>query len=176
VQPRSLSTLGAHPLKVMVFLGARQKVDVDLANAMQVLGSNASYVQICGNGRNALDFHIAFTLGELAADAGSRFYVMSKDTGFDPLLRYLHKRGTTAVRLSSLDDLATAIAPHDKVDAVLCNLASRGNGRPRRVKTLANTIRTLFPPDMPDCEVESLIAALEREGHISITDGAVSYR
>lgn len=143
---------------------------------MQMLGSDGSYVQICGNGRNALDFHIAFALGELSAsNPDSRFYVVSGDTGFDSLLRYVRKRGTKAVRLSSLENLDAEVVLQEKLDVVVRNLASRGSARPRSVKALANTIKTLFPPETLDGEVESLIAALARDAYITIESDSVSY-
>ena len=143
---------------------------------MQKLGCDASYVPICGNGRNALDFHIAFTLGETAASSpSSRFYVISKDAGFDPLLRYVRQRGTVAIRLTSIDDLASAVDLQEKLAVVVRNLTSRGCARPRGVKALANTIKTLFPPGMLDDEVEALIAALGCDGYLSVEGGAVSY-
>lgn len=44
-----------------MFVGANQKrIDIELAKAMQSLGSNGEYIQIMGNGPNALDFHISF--------------------------------------------------------------------------------------------------------------------
>jgi len=46
VQPKSLSALNGHPFKVIVFLGANQgKVSVEVAKALQSLGSNAEYVR-----------------------------------------------------------------------------------------------------------------------------------
>jgi hypothetical protein len=52
---------------------------------MQRLGEHARYVRIGGTGRNALDFHLAFYLGELVQrDPGGVFRVVSKDGGFDP--------------------------------------------------------------------------------------------
>ena len=60
---------------------------------MQSLGADAEYVRIEGNGPNALDFHIAFYIGNIAAkDPDCYFHIISKDTGFDPLIKEtLHK-------------------------------------------------------------------------------------
>src|SRR5262245_10004901 len=95
VQPKSLSVLNGHPFKVIVFLGANQaKVPVEFASALQPLGINAEYVQISGNGANALDFHIAFMVGELSkTDPSAHFHIISKDSGFDPLIAHLRKKG-----------------------------------------------------------------------------------
>ena len=53
---------------------------------MQALGDRANYVEIDGSGPNALDFHIAYYIGELAtADPTGSFHVISKDKGSDPI-------------------------------------------------------------------------------------------
>ena len=59
VQPNNIEILASRSFKVFVFVGASQvKVPVNLAVAMQILGESAKYIQISGNGPNALDFHI----------------------------------------------------------------------------------------------------------------------
>ena len=68
VQPSALSVLEKEHFKVIVFVGASQvKVSFDVAAQLQRLGPSATYVKISGNGPNALDFHIAFYIGQLAS-------------------------------------------------------------------------------------------------------------
>ncbi len=88
VHPKNLELLTKHPFKVFVFVGANQsKVPFDLADSMQLLGNDAKYIKIAGNGQNALDFHISYYVGELAGkDADAQFHIISKDKGFDPLI------------------------------------------------------------------------------------------
>ena len=182
VQPKSLSVLNGHPFKVVVFVGAKQaKVPIEFASALQALGSNAEYIQISGSGSNALDFHIAFKMGELSkADPTACFHIISKDSGFDPLIAYVRKRGIQAQRSKEIADLpllklsTTTTAP-EKLDAIVHNLAARGAGRPRKVKTLSNTINALFRKKLNATEVANLIKALEKDGHISIEGDNVSY-
>ena len=60
---------------------------------MQRLGENAEYVKMGGNGSNALDFHIAFYIGQLAERGpNAYFHIISKDSGFDPLIKHLKTR------------------------------------------------------------------------------------
>ena len=94
VQPKNLEILSKHPFNVYVFVGASQaKITYEFAVAMQQLGENAKYVKIGGNGKNALDFHLAFYVGELATkDPEAYFHVISRDTGFDPLIKHLRSR------------------------------------------------------------------------------------
>jgi hypothetical protein len=182
VQPKDLSLLAGHPFKVMVFVGANQaRIPFELAKALQAMGENAEYVQISGAGRNALDFHIAFHLGELASkDPGGYFHVISKDTGFDPLVRHLNERGIHVRRSRDLAEMpilgiTSPKSPDERIEAIVKNLASRGHSRPRRRKTLASSINSLFMMKLEPSEVDGLIDALEKRAVIEIKDGKVGY-
>ena len=85
VQPSNLEVLKQHPFKVVVFVGANQvKIPFDLAAAMQSLGDGGRYIKITGTGKNALDFHIAYYIGELAVkDSGAYFHIISRDLSPD---------------------------------------------------------------------------------------------
>ena len=80
---------------MLVFVGAQQnRIPFEFADAMQRLGEKARYIKIAGTGRNALDFHLAFYLGELVHQyPDAAFRVVSKDRGFDPLIAHLQTRG-----------------------------------------------------------------------------------
>ncbi|MCP4290118.1 MAG: hypothetical protein GY792_37890 [Gammaproteobacteria bacterium] len=104
VQPKNLAPLNDHQFKVLVFVGSNQnKIPLDLASSLQALWSNAEYVQIGGNGPNALDFHIAFYIGQLAErDPNSYFHIISKDTGFYPLIKHMKSKKVYAQREKDL--------------------------------------------------------------------------
>jgi len=110
VQPKNLGALQAGPFHIKVFLGASQsKITLELARTLQAFGSDAEYIQVSGNGSNALDFHIAFYIGRLAAaypEAG--FTIVSKDTGFDPLIRHLTTLGIVCTRVKAITDIVPA--------------------------------------------------------------------
>lgn len=57
---------------------------------------------------------------------------------------------------------------------VVENLAARKNAKPRTVKTLRNSIATLFP-GVSSAEVEALVAALQAAGKVVVSDTKVSY-
>lgn len=107
VQPRNLELLQKHPFEVYVFVGENQtKIPYDLAEAMQAMGEKARHIKISGNGPNALDFHIAFYIGQLAAeDPEGYFHIISKDQGFDPLIRHLRNQKIKALREKDLAEI-----------------------------------------------------------------------
>jgi PIN domain len=182
VLPASLLGLDAEFFKVLIFVGANQtKIPFELASAAQRLGERAAYIKIAGNGSNALDFHIAYYIGQLAqADPTAYFHIVSKDTGFDPLIQHLksHKIGVTRSKEVSeipLLKAANSKTLREKVAVVICNLKQRGSSKPRTVKTLSSTVMSLFQKQLPDEELALLLAELQSAGAITITDNKVSY-
>ncbi|MEZ5523890.1 MAG: PIN domain-containing protein [Pseudomonadales bacterium] len=182
VQPSNLEVLKKHPFKVFVFVGANQtKVPIDLAAAMQELGDSAQYVRIEGSGKNALDFHIAYYIGELAAnEPGAFFHIISRDTGFDPLIKHLKSRKIKVQRERDLGEIpvlrmSNASSNDEKVAAIVKNLAGRGQSRPRKVKTLSNTINSLFTENLTEQQLAALVKELEQRQYIKVNNGNVSY-
>ncbi|MEW6365211.1 MAG: PIN domain-containing protein [Acidobacteriota bacterium] len=182
VQPKNVSLLSGGPFKIKVFLGTNQaKIPLEMARALQAFGPDAEYIQIDGSGSNALDFHIAYYIGRLSAEVpGARFYVISKDTGFDPLIRHLAAKKISCQRSKSLAEIPQARLPKsgsapDKVDAVIENLARRKASRPRTLKTLRSSIRAHFANQLGDAEIDGLIEQLTSRGAIKVADGKVHY-
>jgi len=183
VQPKNLELLTTHPFKVYVFVGASQtKVSFDLADSMQLLGNKARYIKIAGNGQNALDFHVAFYLGELAAkDNDARFYIISKDKGFDPLIKHLKDKEISVQRVKDLAEIpplrvSVTTSGDEKVAAIVKNLGGRGQSRPRKVKTLENTINNLFTKKLEKNELTALVKELQKRKLIVVNQGNVSYK
>jgi hypothetical protein len=100
---------------VIIFVGASQKaVPIELVTSAQHLGPRVEWQKVEGNGSNALDFHIACHLGRvLEISPQVHCTVLSKDKGFDPLLRHLNKIGLKCRRINSLLELDPKSAPAD---------------------------------------------------------------
>jgi len=183
VQPKNLELLTTQPFKVFVFVGASQtKVSFDLADSMQLLGNDARYIKIAGNGQNALDFHIAYYVGELAAkDKEAQFHIISRDKGFDPLIKHLRSRKIRIQREKDLAEIpllqiSTTTSNDEKIAAIVKNLGGRGQSRPRKVKTLENTINTLFTKKLNKNELASLVKELQKRKLIVVNQSNVSYK
>ena len=182
VQPESLAGLDAEHFKVLLFVGANQtKLTFEVAAAMQGLGARAQYVKIAGNGSNALDFHIAFYIGHLSAsDTTAYFHIISKDTGFDPLIQHLKAKKVSVVRSKAIEDIPLLKAANSKslperVAVAVTNLKQRGASKPRTVKTLSSTISSLFQKQLPEEELAELLVELQRLGLVIVTESKVTY-
>ncbi len=183
VQPPSLGVLAQDHYRVIVFVGATQsKLPFDLVSALQAMGERAQYVKMSGAGPNALDFHIAFYIGELAAqDPTAFFHIISKDTGFDPLIRHLKSRHVFAVRSASIEEMplikvTPKKAAQDRARVFVDLLRQPKSTKPRTDASLRRHLATYFKKqELGADEIDAVVAAMIGDGHISITDGKVSY-
>lgn len=182
VQPETLAALSPENVHVLVFVGASQtKVPLEIAASLQALGSRAEYVRIAGNGRNALDFHIAYYVGKLAATAPAAcFHIVSRDTGFDPLIAHLRSSRISADRIEKIGDLpsgatSTSKARADRVELALRRLHQQKLAKPRTVKTLESAVFSFFQKQLSAEEVTAVIDGMVEVGAISLAGTKVSY-
>lgn len=182
VQPEAMSMLDHEHFKVLVFVGATQhKIPFEIANALQRMGSKAEYVKIAGNGSNALDFHIALYIGQLAAaDPAAYFHIISKDTGFDPLIQHLKDKKVFAARSKDVADIplfkvSNSRSLEEKLAVVMAKLQQLGSSKPRTVKTFSSTISSLFQKQLPEEEISAIVAAFQAQGWAIITANKVAY-
>jgi hypothetical protein len=182
VQPTDLALLREGPFKVKVFLGAHQpKIPVALAAALHEFGANAEYVLLDGSGANALDFHIAYYVGLLAAqDSAAAFHIISRDTGFDPLLKHLKAKGVFAQRTTSIAAMpcfkpALPCTSAAQVDVVVDRLTRMKAARPRSQKTLLSTLHALFKKKLSEEQVSALFGLLCKRGIVKVEGTRVTY-
>lgn len=182
VQPKDIGLLKDGPFKVKVFLGPNQpKIPVSLATALQSLGDNAEYIVLEKAGNNALDFHIAYCIGVLSTTEPTAFFhIISKDSGFDPLLKYLRGKKVYAQRSTCIADIpyfkpALPAAPEAQVEAVVADLIRRKTSKPRTQKTLLSTLHALFKKELSEQQLAALFAALNKRGIVKVDGTKVSY-
>ena len=165
---------------VIIFVGASQKaVPIELVTSAQHLGPRVEWQKVEGNGSNALDFHIACHLGRVLEKSPQvHCTVLSKDKGFDPLLRQLNKNGLTCQRINSLLELDPKSAPADdpsykRVVEILGK--SEKKSRPRKLKTLSQHISSIFQKNIAQKDIDRIIDMLFANKMISETNNAISY-
>jgi len=204
VQPASLAALATGQFRVKVFVGASQakgRISFELVHSMQMLGANAEYVKIARTGKNAVDMHIAYYVGRLLEkEPNAAVIIISKDTDFDPLIEYLHAKGSACKRVKSISEIPKHVAqraaipaakaakhtphvpsprrPHaEKLAPIIKHLHSL-SGKPATSKKLAQTIGNYFKQhggELPDKIIALLIDELVRLKYVSQTNGKVAY-
>lgn len=186
VQPETLARLDPKRHAIMVFVGASQsKIPTNLVTAMQRF-EHHDCIQIAGSGRNALDLHIAYRIGRIAAEEpGASFHVVSKDGDYDPLIRHLKSAGIAADRAITIDQIVEAKASRAKSSSkvpasppdptiVIDNL-KRLTGRPGTVDKLKTVIRELFLKKLNE-DVTRLVDQLVKRGVVTVEGTKVSYK
>lgn len=205
VQVKSLALLKGEHFRVKVFIGPKNtKLPVELVLAMQKLGEAAEYIMLQVSSANALDFHIIYYLGALtAADPEASFHIISKDTGFDSLLKHLKTKKINCVRSVSIEEMScfkvlpaepaapTRPAPPKAmptkprnamqetpaggaVSAVMTDLINRKEALPRTTTSLMNTIRAKLKDSSAE-EIQGVFDALVKQGSIKVNGKTVIY-
>lgn len=202
VQVKSLALLKGEQFRVRVFLGPNNtKLPVELVLAMQELGGRGEYIVLETPGANALDFHIAYHLGVLAtADPSGFFHIISKDTGFDSLIKHLKTRKIFSTRTVSIEEmpcfgqattndqsanggaielkqkpvsLKTSI--EELINIAVTDLIKRKASKPRTPKTLLSTIHAKCGKNIPAADIEAVYKGLVKQGYVKVNGTKVSY-
>ena len=178
IQTFDLSQLG-DDVDVVIFVGAAQRVGPSLAAALQKLGSRVERQKIEGSCPNALDFHIACYLGRILERGEARdCFVLSNDTGFDPLLKYLGKQGLSCRRIDHIAPVAAAPPPSDEanykkvVDALRKQPKAQ---RPRNRVALIKSIAALFQKKITAMQINAIIARLIKNKLLAMHGDTISY-
>ena len=175
VIPENLELLEQDWIRVLLFVGKNQtKLPIAVVKAVQRLGSRAEYIEMSGTGHNALDFHIAFYIGRIAAtEKDVYFHVVSNDTGFDPLIAHLKSLQVFADRVAKIEEIPALIqvkvsaqSREDRIGFVKDRLLRPNAPRPRSRKTLRSHVSTMFNKLLPDDAIVSIIDALFECGYV----------
>jgi hypothetical protein len=185
VQPeaKELAELAAEHFQVLVFAGANQpRVDTDFATELLKKGKPSDLIRLKRSGKNAVDFHLAFSLGQLAIkEPEAYFHIISKDTGFDPLIAHLREeKRLLASRRESIGDiplveLTKAKGVEDRARLIIDRLRKAKSGRPSTRKALSGSIGALFCRMLSDEDIGGIISAMERLKVIAFNGERVAY-
>jgi hypothetical protein len=168
---------------------------------MQALGDRAGYILLETSGPNALDFHITYYLGSFAAaDPTGFFHIISKDTGFDPLIKHLRAMRLYAARSPSIEEMpcfkeilptlvearttSSKVVPkpsapqasmENLVKLAVDDLIKRKASKPRTPKTLRSTIHAKCGRELPVSEIDAVYEALVKRGYVKLNGDKVTY-
>ncbi|MBT3273987.1 MAG: hypothetical protein HN368_12595 [Spirochaetales bacterium] len=176
-----IDPMQAEDVKLFLFIGESQKrLSTDTVKAIQPLGKSVEWVQISGSGKNALDFHIAYYLALNEKQGNVEHFVVSKDTGYDPLIEHAKSRGQKAKRVISINDVfsTTNLAKdlntkYSKVKDGL--LKQQKTKRPKSRKALVSSIESILQKQVDTAETEKIIENLFRERIMEEKNRRISY-
>lgn len=168
-----------------VFYGPKQKkIDIEAAKAIHEHSKRVKMVKVKATGKNALDFVLAGYVGyAVRANPADHFHIISKDKGFDALVKQLRGEKICAHRHDGFEEILTpgkeptegAVSnqlalPEDPVNAAMEILRKRSFARPAKRKTLATFLRSSIGSDLSKQEAQDVIDALCSSGKIKIEE------
>jgi hypothetical protein len=163
--------------EVLVFVGENQKnMSVDFVKSVFPKGHHTTLIQISGTGNNAADFHIAYYLGKYSLEnPKASFRIISKDKGYDPLVRHLKSLNIDCERVAE----APKSARRDKetpitLDELCAHLEEMSEKlRPKKEAKLKSYIHQTFHAD--DVLVANLFSGLQSRKVITLAGGKLAY-
>ncbi len=187
-----VSVIGAKSVNFTLLLGAKQtKLDVGLVEKLMAHAASVHLVRLASSGKNALDFTLAYYVGRtVSSDPAAYIHIVSKDTGFDPLVEHLRSRHIHAYRHNSFATLplsgtanaatvaskAESAGQEEPLDRVLERLRKNVANRPKKKKTLLSHLKSQLGKDATDTDAADMLEKLQKAGHLRIGDkDAVTY-
>ena len=181
-----LSLIGSKTVHVTLLLGAKQtRLDAALVEKLIEHAATVQLVRLSSSGKNSLDFAVAYYLGKAVnADPAAFFHIVSKDTGFDPLIEHLRSRSVRARRHPDYTTLTLTASskvppkvPEDLLTRVIAHLQKNATNRPKKKKTLVSHLTAFCGKSTNGPGVEELIESLIKAGLLRIGEKeAVTYK
>ena len=177
-----LDLIADKPVEVILVLGQRHKdLPLELVKKLIKYPKQVRMVETGHTGKNALDHVLAYHIGlQAAADSKGFFHILSKDKGFDGLIRHLKDNGTLAARhvefgkIPIFQSAPPALA--ERVTLLTAYFAGHQTNRPKKEKTLRSHVHAHFGKKLTDADLDATIEALTDGKVIEITPaGAVNY-
>lgn len=178
--------------KYFFFIGVNQK-SIPKSLVFASNENEVEWVEIDGNGKNALDFHIAYYLAKNDTNADTLHFVLSKDKGFDSLLSSINRKNKKEIvkRIININDINTDgknvgienkqkndVKLKDRYDKVVKNLKGIDKSkRPKSENKLKSHIQAFFfkTQKISENELNNIIDELYRNGIISKGKNRISY-
>ena len=89
-QKINLALVGNKAVSLVLLIGMKQKVSGELVERLMEYAASVQLIRLTLTGRNALDFTLAYYVGRaVLSDPTGYFHIISKDTGYDPLVEHL---------------------------------------------------------------------------------------
>ena len=180
-----LAVIGGATVSFTLLVGAqKKKLDIALVEKMMEHAASVQLVRLTSSGRNALDFVLYYYVGRASiSDPTACFHIVSKDTGFDPLVAHLQSRQIHARRHDDFSTLTFSAAPKipatlpdDFFARVVANLKNTSKTWPKRKKTLEGKLRNFLGKNATDERVAELTKRMCDGGYAVIdAKGAVTY-
>ncbi|TXH67131.1 MAG: NYN domain-containing protein [Thiothrix sp.] len=178
VQAVNLHLLKNKPAQLIIILGAQQKnLPVDLVQQLMLFKEQACLVEVKASGKNALDFVLAYHIGQWAQQKPRNdFYIVSKDKGYDALVNHLKNKKIKIQRYDEFTQIPIFDKPPKQTNSsskitsferLITLLKNAPRNRPTKRQTLISYTDAAFAKKLGEDEVTSLINELQKNKLVS---------
>ena len=121
---------------------------------------------------------LAYEIGvESEKNPTGYFHVLSRDKGFDALIRHLKAREVLAARHTAFSEIPVLMNLAERVKLLASHFKANQASRPKKRTTLESQIQAVFGKALSQAEVEDTVRALVTEKIIGLSEiGVVAYK
>ena len=183
VRALDLDLITNRPVVVVLVLGEHDKaLPVPLVGKMLEHPNQVRIERSVQTGKNALDFVLACLVGQrVAAEPTAFYHIVSRDKGFDALVKHLKERKIFALRHDEFSLIpillpVESMTPEALVELAKNRLGKNPSNRPKKRKGLLNLVHGLFGKRLAPEQVEAVLQRMVSTQAIEIgADEIVRY-
>jgi hypothetical protein len=178
VQEQQLDRIANKPVKLSLILGERHRsLPLDFVKLIHKYSDQVELVSTGLAGKKALDFVLACEVGSRCEkDPKGYFHVLSRDKGFDALIKHLKAKGVLAARHAAFSEIPVLMNLDERVKVVADHFKANQTSRAKTRNTLESQIQAFFGKALSQEEVEATVQGLVEEGVMALSkDARVTY-
>ncbi len=142
---------------------------------------NKELIDIKGSGKNALDFHIVYFLAKNDDKEDVEHYVLSKDSGYDPIIAFCKKENKVVKRIISIDEIIDSKGNinetvEEYTNVYLDHLKKIDKKRyPKSEKGLKSDIKSALGKKLSEKQIEEVVGLLYKKRYIAKNEKNIIY-
>lgn len=168
-------------VEIKVIVGKSQnKISIETVQLLQKFGNLLEWIKVPGQGKNALDFFVAYFLGKYVQENKfQKYQIISKDTGYDPLIEYLKRCNMNIERLINVKQAKGNSEKQDEnpdIDLVIEKIKKiQIKARPKKRSSLISHLETALKNKKSKDEITEIVEVLFERKILTELNGQLKY-
>jgi hypothetical protein len=164
--------------KYFIFIGENQQ---KIPREFVFTKENKELIEIKGNGKNALDFHIVYFLAKNDDNEDIEHYILSKDSGYDPIIAFCKDQKKIVKRIISIEEIIDRKKDINEntlknLDVYLKHLKKiQKNRYPKSENGLTRDIGSALGKKLTNEEIEDVIQLMYMKTYIGKKGNNITY-
>lgn len=166
---------------IKIIVGNNQnKIALETVQLLQKFGSSLDWIQVPGQGKNALDFFVAYFLGKhIQENKYQKYFIISKDTGYDPLIEYLKELSNKIERLINIKQIKGDRESYNEEKDInlILDIIKKMNtkSRPKKRTSLISHLETALKTKKTKEEIIEIVEVLFERQLLTELNGQLKY-